>query len=871
MRLIACHIENFGKLHDYSADFSAGTNIICEENGWGKSTFAAFIRAMFYGLEGERKRSVEENERRRYKPWQGGVFGGQLTFELEGREYCISRVFGDKEAGDEFELRDARTNLPSKAYSKKIGEEIFKINRESFLRTIFIGQSACETAATDDINAKIGKLADNSNDLNNFDAASARLTEFINALTPGRVSGSLCKRRNEIAEYERRVQDGKGISESMNACAARLHEEEETYSGLKIRLREAGEEQTRVSKLQSAIAKKSEWERLKKSASDRREEAERAREGFPGEVPAAEEIKREIAVCGDMDRAYERVCLYRMTEDEREEFGALAAAFEGGVPDSADIDARLAEASGLREIRQALAAEELSASESARLAELEPYFADGTEDVTVIAGKWNERNNRKAALPSNQAALTALQASLAARERQTRKPSALLFIGALAVLLGVLLAALLSPAGLIAAAAGIVFIIAGIWKSRKGAGAAQPEMPPETAALQKKIGEDSDFIAKTDAEVSDYLGAHGRSFEEHAVSVLLQEIMAEAVEYASLKKKAQRAADPARLSELEALRQGVASFLDRYGVSSSEARFADDLYELKSNASRFALLKEKSGGFADAGRGYEAYKAEITAFLEAHGYEPQQNLSLQLGDIRDAAEAYRNARRQQDGAWAELCRFEEENDVSALGEIQGADELPSLEAISRTIQELTGEMEESHNTIIDYNKRLENLQERYDEWEESRVRLEELKELQAEEQKKYTCVSKAKEKLTLAKEAMTAKYADPIRKAFGRYYELLSGRTADAFHVDANTAVTVDELGKQREINTLSCGCRDLIGICLRIALVDAMYQEETPVLIMDDPFTNLDDAKFAAAKKFLEKAAEKYQIIYFTCSNSRS
>ena len=87
MKLISCHIENFGKLHNYKANFQEGYNVICEENGWGKSTFAAFIRAMFYGFEGERKRDLDENERRRYTPWQGGAFGGKLVFEIEGKKY----------------------------------------------------------------------------------------------------------------------------------------------------------------------------------------------------------------------------------------------------------------------------------------------------------------------------------------------------------------------------------------------------------------------------------------------------------------------------------------------------------------------------------------------------------------------------------------------------------------------------------------------------------------------------------------------------------------------------------------------------------------------------------------------------------------
>ena len=37
MKLIKCHIENFGKLSDFTYDFTDGCNTVCEENGWGKA------------------------------------------------------------------------------------------------------------------------------------------------------------------------------------------------------------------------------------------------------------------------------------------------------------------------------------------------------------------------------------------------------------------------------------------------------------------------------------------------------------------------------------------------------------------------------------------------------------------------------------------------------------------------------------------------------------------------------------------------------------------------------------------------------------------------------------------------------------------
>ena len=50
MRLLRCHIENFGVLSGFDYEFPEGLAVICRENGFGKSTLAAFLKAMFYGL-----------------------------------------------------------------------------------------------------------------------------------------------------------------------------------------------------------------------------------------------------------------------------------------------------------------------------------------------------------------------------------------------------------------------------------------------------------------------------------------------------------------------------------------------------------------------------------------------------------------------------------------------------------------------------------------------------------------------------------------------------------------------------------------------------------------------------------------------------
>ena len=200
MKLIACHIENFGKLSNLSMEFSEGLNVINEANAWGKSTLAAFLKVMFYGLDSKKEAGAFEKERVLYRPWQGGVYGGELDFEVNGKAYRISRTFGATEKTDQFHLYDLSTNLESYDYSEEIGIELFDLDSASFKRSIYIAQNDCASETSDRINAKLGNVAENTDDINNFENANRRMKEMLNQLTPDRVTGSIKKRKNYITQ-----------------------------------------------------------------------------------------------------------------------------------------------------------------------------------------------------------------------------------------------------------------------------------------------------------------------------------------------------------------------------------------------------------------------------------------------------------------------------------------------------------------------------------------------------------------------------------------------------------------------------------------------------------------------------------------------
>ena len=140
MKLLECYIENFGNLSKRRIVFKDGLNCIKEDNGSGKTTLAAFIKAMLYGMSDTKRASLEENDRKHYLPWQGGICGGSLTFSAGGKTYRVERSFGTKAADDTYALYDTATGRISTDFTDGVGEGLFGIDADGFERTVFLSE-----------------------------------------------------------------------------------------------------------------------------------------------------------------------------------------------------------------------------------------------------------------------------------------------------------------------------------------------------------------------------------------------------------------------------------------------------------------------------------------------------------------------------------------------------------------------------------------------------------------------------------------------------------------------------------------------------------------------------------------------------------
>ena len=95
----------------------------------------------------------------------------------------------------------------------------------------------------------------------------------------------------------------------------------------------------------------------------------------------------------------------------------------------------------------------------------------------------------------------------------------------------------------------------------------------------------------------------------------------------------------------------------------------------------------------------------------------------------------------------------------------------------------------------------------------------------------------------------------------GRYNQVRL--TADEF---APQVVSPDK-GEEAEADELSWATREQVYLAARLALTRALWPDEGPPLLLDDPLVNFDERRYAATMNLLASFAQDRQILFLTCS----
>jgi len=268
MIIEACHIAQFGKWKDADFSFSPGKNSFLWDNGYGKTSFIYFFKLMFYGVSGDRKQDLEENERKHYMPFQGASFGGRIIFRIGEKRYRLERSFGLKKSEDSFRLFDEDSGKESKDYSENIGEELFSLDAESFQRVCMISHEDLHFSMNSRMHAKLGNVAEDQEDMKKFQQVQTILKDGINALSPNRRTGNIFK----LKMQEEELSSGLYGKEALENAVLSIEKEVLFLTEKEARRKEEGKaleeelsqrisEKDSLGKWMSYAQKKEEWEK----------------------------------------------------------------------------------------------------------------------------------------------------------------------------------------------------------------------------------------------------------------------------------------------------------------------------------------------------------------------------------------------------------------------------------------------------------------------------------------------------------------------------------------------------------------------------------------------------------------------------------
>ena len=268
MIIEACHIAQFGKWKDADFSFSPGKNSFLWDNGYGKTSFIYFFKLMFYGVSGDRKQDLEENERKHYMPFQGASFGGRIIFRIGEKRYRLERSFGLKKSEDSFQLFDEDSGKEYKDYSENIGEELFSLDAESFQRVCMISHEDLHFSMNSRMHAKLGNVAEDQEDMKKFQQVQTILKDGINALSPNRRTGNIFK----LKMQEEELSSGLYGKEALENAVLSIEKEVLSLTEKEARRKEEGKaleaelsqrisEKDSLGKWMSYAQKKEEWEK----------------------------------------------------------------------------------------------------------------------------------------------------------------------------------------------------------------------------------------------------------------------------------------------------------------------------------------------------------------------------------------------------------------------------------------------------------------------------------------------------------------------------------------------------------------------------------------------------------------------------------
>ena len=192
----------FGRLEQARLELGPGLNLIHAPNEGGKSTWAAFWRAMLYGIDTrDRDRKGYLADKNRYQPWSRARMEGEITLEVEGRDITIRRGPRGNTPFGAFSAVYAGTQEPVPGLTAaNCGELLTGAGQEVFTRSAFLGAGNMTVTTAPELERRIAALVSSGEEDVSFSQAMGRLKDWKNRRQVNRSVGDIPKLEGELTQ-----------------------------------------------------------------------------------------------------------------------------------------------------------------------------------------------------------------------------------------------------------------------------------------------------------------------------------------------------------------------------------------------------------------------------------------------------------------------------------------------------------------------------------------------------------------------------------------------------------------------------------------------------------------------------------------------
>ncbi len=192
-------ITSFGCISNKTFTPSAGMNRIKAPNESGKSTYAAFIKFIFYGF-GTSKKEIMDSDRKLYLPWDTSCASGAAEILADDVRYRIERKFAPS-------MRE-EVSVINVATGKTVfeglcpGEVFFGVNVETAEKTFIFDQYCSLTARDSQLFDSIRNIIFSGDESGSNEHAIKRLKDAKKELKNSRGNGIIEDLENEFEKYK---------------------------------------------------------------------------------------------------------------------------------------------------------------------------------------------------------------------------------------------------------------------------------------------------------------------------------------------------------------------------------------------------------------------------------------------------------------------------------------------------------------------------------------------------------------------------------------------------------------------------------------------------------------------------------------------